>query len=138
MEKINKKVYALSRQYTDESILGTAGVLVGRNCQIASKERIIDKEGSRTLITFAWYADGETEARTETIEVWDGKKGDRGEQGVQGSPGYSPEITVLDTPENIYRLHIKTEKDEFNTPNLKGSGGGINVDVDDESLVFLN
>lgn len=128
-----KQAYALSKGYTDQSIEGTSGVLAGKNCQITSIEEI---EGGHK-ITFTWYKDGESIAHTDTITVMDGEKGEQGEQGEQGEPGVSPEITVEESTASSYKLRIKTDDDEFVTPNLKGSGsGGIDVSVGGESLIF--
>ena len=125
-----KHALAVSQKYTDDSIAGTSGILAGKNCQITSIEEI---EGGHK-ITFTWYKDGESIARTDTITVMDGEKG---EQGEQGEPGVSPEITVEESTASSYKLRIKTDDDEFVTPNLKGSGsGGIDVSVGGESLIF--
>ena len=137
MDKINKKLFAMARQYTDETVEGAEGVIAGKNCQIVSKEKIVDGEGSRTLVTFAWFKDGETEARTDTIEVWDGEQGEKGDEGEQGAPGTSAEVTVKETPPGIYILHVKSASGEFDTPNLKGANGGVEVQVDNETLLFI-
>jgi hypothetical protein len=62
------QVYALSRKYTDNSILGIAGALAGKNATIDS----VQKVGGVTTVTFKWTADnGDT--RTTSIQVEDGK-----------------------------------------------------------------
>lgn len=135
-----KQAYALSKGYTDQSIEGTSGVLAGKNCQISSIIEILDEDekviGHR--ITFSWYADGSSIARTDTVDVMDGEQGLIGPQGNPGEPGVSPEITVEESTASSYKLRIKTGDDEFVTPNLKGSGGseGIDVSVSEESLIF--
>lgn len=129
--------YALNKKYTDDSIEGTSGVLAGKNCQIASIEDITveGKKGKR--ITFTWFKDGETVARTETMDVFDGDKGEAGEQGEKGDPGESPEITIEEQSATVYKLHIKSGEEEFDTPNLKGMGGtGVDVTVGGEALIF--
>lgn len=135
--------YNKSKKYTDTSIEGTTGPLAGKNCQIASIEDIIDEGkiiGKR--VTYTWYKDGETVARTSTMDVMngedgaDGEKGDPGEKGEPGDPGFSPEITVEEATANTYKLKITTEEGDIVTPNLKGGGEGVDVDVSDESLVF--
>lgn len=162
----SKQVYALSKKYTDDSIEGTSGALAGKNCQISSIE---DIEGGKR-ITFTWYKDGESIARTSTIDVMDGEKGakgnkgdkgdqgekgdpgekgakgnkgdkgdpgEKGDTGEQGEPGVSPEITVNESTADKYTLKIKTEDDEFITPNLKGGGsGGVDVNVTNDTLIF--
>jgi hypothetical protein len=45
-------------------------------------------------------------------------------KGEPGKDGFSPEITVEKNTPDIYRLKIKTEDEEFVTPNLKGGGSG--------------
>ena len=132
----NAQTYALSRKYTDESIEGTSGVIAGKNCQILSNEEI-EKDGVRGhRITFAWYRDGETVARTDTIEVMNGIQGEQGEQGEKGDPGDTPEITVYEQSANTYILQIKVGDTVFRTPNLKGSGSGVDVQVVNDALVF--
>ena len=62
-----EEAYALSKTYTDKSILGIAGALAGKNCTIKSAEHKDDV----TTIVFKWTADtGET--RETKIEVYDG------------------------------------------------------------------
>lgn len=61
------EVYALSRKYTNDSILGINGVLAGKNCTIESAT----KSNGLTTVVFKWTADNGTE-RTESIEVEDG------------------------------------------------------------------
>lgn len=61
------KAYALSRKYTDKSILGITGALAGKNCTIESAT----KSDGLTTIVFKWTADDGTVRRT-TIEVEDG------------------------------------------------------------------
>ena len=44
-------------------------------------------------------------------------------KGDPGDDGFSPVITVKESSDSTYVLHIVTADDEFDTPNLKGSGG---------------
>lgn len=130
-------IYPILKKYTDDSIAGTSGALSGKNCQIQS----IDPIDGGNRITFVWYEDGSSIARTDYLDVIDGEKGDTGEQGEpgeKGDTGFSPIITVESQTANTYILRIKTADDEFLTPNLKGSGGsgGIDVSVSEESLIF--
>lgn len=69
----DKKVYATSKKYTDDSIEGTAGVIAGKNCTIDS---ITDITGGHR-VTFKWTADN-GDVRTATMDVMDGDKGDTG------------------------------------------------------------
>lgn len=59
--------YALSKKYTDKSILGIEGVLAGKNCTIESKT----KANGITTIVFKWTADN-GEVRRTTLEIEDG------------------------------------------------------------------
>jgi len=132
--------YAMSKRYTDESIEGTGGVLAGKNCQIASIEDIEVKGRKGKRVTYTWFKDGETVARTSVMDVFDGEvgeKGDAGEKGDPGEPGVSPEVTVSEQSYDTYKLHIKAGEEEYDTPNLKGMGSpGVDVNVNDENLVF--
>lgn len=63
----NNQVYALSKKYTDNSILGIVGVLAGKNCTIKSS---VHENGVTTMV-FEWVADtGET--KETQIEIYDG------------------------------------------------------------------
>ena len=56
-------------------------------------------------------------------------KGDKGEQGEKGDTGFSP--TITENPDNtneIYKLDVTNEDGSFTTPNLKGTGGGLDLD----------
>lgn len=59
--------YALSKHYTDDSILGTTGPLKGKPCTISSIENI---EGGHK-VTFLWY-DNSGSSHTSTMNVMDG------------------------------------------------------------------
>lgn len=140
---IDLVTYARAKKYTDESIEGTSGVLAGKNCQIQSSEPIEIEGRTGTRITFAWYKDGETVARTTTVDVMDGEQGEQGvpgeqgEQGEQGAAGFSPTITVIENTAEVYKLQITTADGSFDTPNLRGGGaGGVDVSVDEDNLIF--
>ena len=129
--------YVISKKYTDVSIEGTGGVLAGKNAQIASIEDIEVEGRKGKRVTFSWYKDGETIARVETMDVFDGEQGEQGEKGEKGDPGDSPEVTVAEQSYFTYKLHVKSGEEEFDTPNLKGMGSpGVDVNVNDEQLVF--
>ena len=55
--------YALSRKYTDKSILGITGALAGKNCTIESATKV----GNETTIVFKWTADNGTVRHTSII-----------------------------------------------------------------------
>lgn len=104
--------YVLSRKYTDKSIKGISGTLVGKNCTIASIEQV---EGGN-LVTFEWYSD-EGDTQTSTMFVQDGVLG---ENAI--APTYDPTQTYnkndLVVYENeLYKLGVSTTTGEFN-PNV--------------------
>lgn len=134
---------AISNKYTDTSIEGTTGPLAGKNCQILSTENIEISGKTGKRITFSWYKDDETVARTTTVDIMDGDTGPQGEQGEAGEKGdtgeagFSPEIIVVENTANVYKLQITTEEGSFITPNLRGGGaGGVDVSVSGDNLVF--
>ena len=155
--------YALSKKYTADTA-DSLGSLRGAPCTVKSIE---DITGGKK-ITLEWtgtsgakqtqsfnlmngtdgkYVSG-AEVNSENhliITLSDGTEIDcgevptvKGDTGEDGEDGFSPVITVAQNTENTYKLHIKTADDEFDTPNLKGSGGGggANVEVSGESLIF--
>lgn len=50
---------------------------------------------------------------------------------AKGSPGFSPIITVKQSTSSIYKLEITTEDGTIVTPNLRGSGGGLDAVIVD-------
>ena len=153
----NLQVLAICKAYTKSTVEG-AGAIKGSPCSVKSIEPI--EGGNR--VTFAWMTTSGTEL-TETMDVMDGERGNTGvgierihQSGsllyvyytdgtvsdpidiptVKGDPGFSPEITVKESTLSSYKLHIKTEDDEFDTPNLRGGGAGIDMEVIDEVLIF--
>lgn len=56
-------------------------------------------------------------------------KGDKGDKGDDGEDGYSPTITVSEDTSTTYKLLITDVNGSYETPNLKGSGGGGGGDV---------
>lgn len=155
-----QEVLAISKAYTNVTVEG-AGAIKGAPCTIYSIE---DIEGGHR-VTFKWTTNSGHE-ETSTMDVMDGEPGPAGrgiklvqqKEGessiviyytdgthsdpiviptVKGDPGFSPEITVETSTTSTYQLRIKTEDDEFITPNLKG-GGGIDVSEQDETLIFTD
>lgn len=61
----------------------------------------------------------------------DGVDGKDGKDGINGENGFSPTITVAESTSDRYILTITDANGTFNTPNLKGSGGGTTITVDD-------
>lgn len=64
---MDKKILAVAKQYTDESIEGITGTLAGKNCIIES----CTKANGRTTVIFKWTADNGDVKRT-TMIVQDG------------------------------------------------------------------
>lgn len=153
----NIQILAICKAYTKSTVEG-AGAIKGSPCTVKSIEPI---EGGNK-VTFAWVKTTGEEV-TESMDVMDGAVGATGvgiqrihQDGdsliiyytdgthsdpivvptIKGDPGFSPEITVAQSTTSIYKLHIKTEDDEFDTPNLKGGGSSIDMEVVDETLVF--
>lgn len=60
-----------------------------------------------------------------------GSDGADGKDGINGADGFSPTITVAESTSDKYILTITDSNGTFNTPNLKGSGGGTTITVDD-------
>jgi hypothetical protein len=151
------EIIAICKGYTNSSIAG-AGAIKGAPCEVKSIEPI---EGGNK-VTFLWHLNDGSEL-TDSMNVMDGAKGDTGigitrihQSGnelyiyysdgsvsdpivvptVKGDPGFSPEITVKESTSSRYVLHVKTEDDEYDTPNLRGGGAGIDMEVEDEVLIF--
>lgn len=76
-----KKAIAVSKNYTDEVVLG-GGAIKGKNCTI---ENIEEVEGGQN-VTFKWTLDDGT-VQTSTMFVPDGEPGPQGEPGPEGPPG---------------------------------------------------
>lgn len=121
--------YALSHSYTDESIAG-GGAIKGKNCQIDSIE---DIEGGHR-VNFKWELDNGT-VLTEHMDVMNGEKGSKGEPGPKGDPGiagFAPQVEVEKSTDDEYILRIQDVDSDYDTPNLKGSGG-ISTSYDSEN-----
>lgn len=73
-----KKVYAILKKYTDNSIAG-GGAIKGKNCIITSITSITG--GNR--ITFQWTLDNGT-VQTDTLDVMNGVNGTNGTDGIDG------------------------------------------------------
>ena len=73
-----KKVYAILKKYTDNSIAG-GGAIKGKNCVITSIAPITG--GNR--ITFQWTLDNGT-VQTDTLDVMNGVNGTNGTNGTDG------------------------------------------------------
>ena len=88
-----KKVYALCKKYTDDSIAG-GGISAGKNCIISNISSITG--GNR--VTFQWTLDNGT-VKTDTMDVMNGAKGADGADGApgqDGADGLTPTITITE------------------------------------------
>lgn len=94
-------------------------------------------DGSKQTITFPTPADGisVTDVSIDTDKhlictMSDGTTLDAGEvPNIKGDKGFSP--TIAENPDNtneIYKLDVINEDGTFTTPNLKGTGGGLDPD----------
>ena len=103
-------------------------------------------DGTKETMTFPTPADGVsiTDVDVDTdkhliVTLSDGNtinageiptvKGDKGDKGEKGDKGFSP--TITENPDNtneIYKLDVTNEDGTFTTPNLKGTGGGLDPD----------
>lgn len=94
-------------------------------------------DGSTQIMTFDQPADGVsiTDADVDTnnhliCTMSDGTAIDAGEiPTIKGDQGFSP--TITENPDNtneIYKLDVTNEDGTFTTPNLKGTGGGLDPD----------
>lgn len=68
---------------------------------------------------------GETLEISLDIPEWlQGPQGEQGPQGPQGEQGYSPKIEVKKDTDSEYILTITNQDESYDTPNLRGTGGG--------------
>lgn len=64
-----------------------------------------------------------------------GPQGEPGTNGQDGADGFSPTVTVKTSTEDTYILTITDANGSYDTPNLKGSGGGGGGEYDDANWV---
>lgn len=94
-------------------------------------------DGTKETMTFPTPADGvsitDVEVNTNKhliCTMSDGTSIDAGEiPTIKGDKGFSP--TITENPDNtneIYKLDVTNEGGTFTTPNLKGTGGGLDPD----------
>lgn len=121
------EIIGMLKSYINKTLVGM-GALKGANCQIKS----IVKTGNLNTVTFVW-TDTEGTSTESTMLVYDGAAGEQGPQGIPGQPGapgisgsdgFSPTITVKESTAERYVLTITDASGSYDTPNLKGSGGG--------------
>lgn len=104
------EVYGALRNYINQTLVGM-GALKGASAQLSN---VYNPAAGTNTMTWKWE-DNEGEEHTTTVVVYDGTPGD---------DGFSPTITVKTSTSSEYVLTIQTADGSFDTPNLKGSGGG--------------
>lgn len=117
------ELIGMLKTYVAKSLVG-AGALKGAPCKIKS---IVKASGINT-VTFEWTDDnGDTQESTMLV--------------ADGTDGVSPTITVKTSSSSEYVLTITDKNGSYDTPNLKGSGGGSGAsalsdltDIDLENL----
>lgn len=126
------EIIGMLKSYIRKTLVGM-GALKGASCQIKS----IVKTGNLNTVTFVW-TDTEGTSTEGTMLVYDGEEGAQGPQGIPGQPGtpgisgadgFSPTITVKESTAERYILTITDASGSYDTPNLKGSGGGGGASV---------
>ena len=130
---LNKKIKGLTSGIQGASISGTTITFTMA-------------DGTKEIMTFPTPADGvsiiDVDVDTDKhliVTLSDGNtidageiptvKGDKGDKGEKGDTGFSP--TITENPDNtneIYKLDVTNEDGTFTTPNLKGTGGGLDPD----------
>lgn len=138
---------AAAKRYTNETVIGM-GALKGAPCTVKSvtpvtggNEVILSwtaTDGSVTENSFV-VKDGvsvvevsiDTTTNSLIVELSDGSTKNAGvlPKGEKGDKGFSP--TITENPDNtneIYKLDVTNEGGTFTTPNLKGTGGGLDPD----------
>lgn len=134
-------VYALLNKKIKGLISGIQGVSIS-----GTTITFTMVDGTKEIMTFPTPADGVsiTDVDVDTdkhliVTFSDGNtidageiptvKGDKGDKGEKGDTGFSP--TITENPDNtneIYKLDVTNEDGTFTTPNLKGTGGGLDPD----------
>ena len=138
---------AAAKRYTNETVIGM-GALKGAPCTVKSvtpvtggNEVILSwtaTDGSVTENSFV-VKDGvsvvgvsiDTTTNSLIVELSDGSTKNAGvlPKGEKGDTGFSP--TITENPDNtneLYKLDVTNEDGTFTTPNLTGTGGGLDPD----------
>jgi len=117
-----KKVYAILKKYTDNSIAG-GGAIKGKNCVINSITSITG--GHR--VEFQWTLDNGT-VQTDTMDVLDGVQGPAGKDGKDGKDGrdgLTPTITISEiTGGHKITVTIGSSTDDFDVMDGVGVPDG--------------
>lgn len=116
------EVLALTRKYTDESVIG-GGAIKGKNCTIESKTPI----SNGTRLTFKWTLDDGTEL-TDYIDVLNGADGSAGATGEKGDTGVGIQSTHVDLENHLIITYTDgTVKDAGEI--ISASGGTTNYEA---------
>lgn len=114
----DKQTLAMSKKYVRDVVRGLT-LIEGKPCTIDS---IVEIAGGHR-VNFKWTADDGT-TKTDYMDVMDGVDGNPGAPGTDGSDGVSPTVVVKTSTDDTYILTITDKNGSYDTPNLKGSGGG--------------
>lgn len=101
-----EEAISVSNTYTENTVIGM-GAIKGAPCTIKS----ITKSGNLNTVVFEW-TDLDNVKHESTMLVYD------------GADGFSPTIVVKSSTATEYILTITDKNGSYDTPNLKGSGGG--------------
>ena len=116
-----EEAISVSNNYTNQTVIGM-GAIKGAPCTIKSMTKV----GKLTTTVFEW-TDLNGDKHENTMLVYDGTDGTNGTNGQDGAPGadgFSPTIVVKTSTSTEYILTITDKNGSYDTPNLKGSGGG--------------
>ena len=119
------EIIGMLKTYVSKTLVGM-GALKGAPCTIKS----ITKSGDLNTVVFEW-TDTDSVKHESTMLVYDG---------ADGNDGFSPTIVVKTSTSSEYVLTITDKNGSYDTPNLKGSGGGSASalsDLTDVSLTSL-
>lgn len=120
--------WILSLKAIADALIGL-GVIKGKNCQVKS----IVRNGTATVITFAWYDDDEVlqETAFTVYDGIDGQDGAPGDPGVNGINVVSAEITA--TNHLVFTMSNDTTID---AGVISSGSGGASVEYDDGVVIF--
>ena len=116
-----EEAISVSNNYTNQTVIGM-GAIKGAPCTIKSMTKV----GKLTTTVFEWtdLNGGKHENTMLVYDGTDGTNGTNGQDGAPGADGFSPTIVVKTSTSTEYILTITDKNGSYDTPNLKGSGGG--------------
>lgn len=113
------EIIGMLKTYIQQTLVGM-GALKGAPCTVKS----VEEDPGVHVITLEW-TDNDGNKQTKAITVLD------------GTDGFSPEVTVKTSTDSTYILTITTKDGSYDTPNLKGGGSGGASKLSDLSDVDL-